>query len=89
MNMYRANGSLCWHDNQQVSFDLSADYNTIGSTFMCEFSGSVVSTVHDIASLSVSVKHRHNATKVDSNLKITVSATGFLRTSVGSGFLKL
>lgn len=70
--MYRANASLCWHDNQQVSVDVFSDYATNGSTFTCEVSGALVSTVHDIASLSGSVKHRHNATKWETNIRVMV-----------------
>lgn len=75
-NMYRANCSLFWHENQHISLDVFTDYNWIGPTFTCEFSGGLSSTLHDIASLSASIKHQHNATKVESSVKIMVSWKG-------------
>lgn len=72
--MYRANCSLFWHENQHISLEVFSDYATIGTTFTCEFSGGLSSTLHDIASLSASIKHRHNSTKVDTSVKIMVSS---------------
>lgn len=70
--MYQANCSLFWHEKQHISVDVFMDYATTGSAFTCEFSGGLSSTLHDINSLSVSIKHHHNATKVESAVRVTV-----------------
>lgn len=67
-NSYRLNGSMHWQQNQHISIDLFADYFAKDSVLRCEFTGSLDSTVRDISSLSASVKHSQNTTKVDSEL---------------------
>lgn len=70
--MYRANGSMYWQHDQHVSIDLFGDYAATASTLKCEFTGALDSTVRDIPSLSASVKHSHNSTKVDSEVHMMV-----------------
>lgn len=74
--MYRANCSLFWHEKQHISLEVFTDYASIGPTFTCELSGGLSSTLHNIASLSASIKHRHNATRVDTSVKVMVSEVG-------------
>lgn len=70
--MYLANSSIVWHENQHISLEVFTDYAAVGPTFTYELSGALMSTLHDIASLSASIKHRHNATKVDTSVRIMV-----------------
>lgn len=71
-NMYRANGSVYWQHDQHISIDLFGDYAATGSALKCNFSGSLVSTVYDIPSLSTSFNHSHTTNKADTNLYIMV-----------------
>lgn len=70
--MYSVNGSLHWQRDQHVSLELFADHTSDAEAFTCEFSGALRSTVHDIPSLSATLKHKHNATKTDSSVRMTV-----------------
>lgn len=70
--MYRTNCSLFWHEKQHISVDAFIDYGLIGSNFRCELSGGLSSSLHDITSLSASIKHHHNATRVDSSVRVAV-----------------
>lgn len=45
----------------------------MGPTFTFELSGGLSSTLHDITSLSASIKHRHNTTRVDTSVNVMVS----------------
>lgn len=70
--MYRLNGSVYWHQDQHVSIDLFGDYVTTKSVVKYEFTSALSSTMQDFPSFSVSLKHNHNTTKVDTNLHIAV-----------------
>lgn len=76
--MYRANGSVYWQHDQHISIDLFGDYAATGSALKCNFSGSLVSTVYDIPSLSTSFNHSHTTNKADTNLYIMVRKIDFI-----------
>nr|XP_022900792.1 uncharacterized protein LOC111413892 [Onthophagus taurus] len=64
-NMYRVNGSIHWQHDQRVYVDLYGDYSGLATPFLCELRLALASTVHDIPSFSLSIKHSHNATQID------------------------
>lgn len=69
-NMYHLNGTLTWMNSRRMSLDIFGDYSTSIEGFKCEFRGGLGSTVEDIPSINVNIKHLHNASKVDSNVYV-------------------
>lgn len=72
--MYQVNGSLSWRDKDHISIDLFGDYKNTVDTFSCEYKSVLTSTVEEVPSLSASLKHDYNISKLVTDFHVMVSA---------------
>ncbi|XP_066998183.2 uncharacterized protein Apoltp [Anabrus simplex] len=69
-NLFQANGSVHWQDNQNIALNLFGDYFISDDDFSCEFNASIISTIPQVSSLSGSLFHRESNNKYDTNIHI-------------------
>ncbi|XP_049847119.1 uncharacterized protein LOC126299332 [Schistocerca gregaria] len=67
-NLFHANGSVHWKDDQNVALNLFGDYSLSDELFICEFNTSVWSTVEHIPSLSGSFFHKQGNKKYETKI---------------------
>ncbi|KAF5300365.1 hypothetical protein FQR65_LT00986 [Abscondita terminalis] len=67
-NMYRFNSSTHWDNNHSASIALYREYETTKTSARYELSSTLHSTVQDFPSFTMTVQHKYNTGKVDTNL---------------------
>lgn len=77
LNLYSLNGTIEWERNQHISLDLFGNYSIDDDTLDCTYRSSLSSTLKNIPSLSASLDHLQNDTKIDTILRLQVSCFWF------------
>ncbi|XP_045482614.1 uncharacterized protein LOC123686485 [Harmonia axyridis] len=70
VNMYSLNGSIKWEKKQHIIVDLFGNYTINDDVIDCEFRSILSSTLKNIPSLSATLAHAQNDTKVDTLLRL-------------------
>lgn len=73
-NMILLNSSMVWAEDQNLSFEAMADYDVSEELFGVEFRTALNSTVLDVPTIGIHLKHRHDQKRIDSEVTIRNSA---------------
>lgn len=69
-NLLLANGSITWADNQNLGLAIMADYKVTEPTLKLEFKLALNSTIKDVPTASIHLKHSHDTKKIETDLKL-------------------
>uniref|UniRef100_A0A1Y1LL77 Vitellogenin domain-containing protein n=1 Tax=Photinus pyralis TaxID=7054 RepID=A0A1Y1LL77_PHOPY len=72
-NMYSLNSSINWNNNNRISAEVFRDYEKTNTNTRYEFSSSVISTVQDFPSVTLSLKHNQDVSKMDTHLNLMLN----------------
>ncbi|KAK5639713.1 hypothetical protein RI129_012205 [Pyrocoelia pectoralis] len=71
--MYSLNSSMHWNNSQRLSVGVFRDYEKANTYTRYEFSSSILSTVHDFPSVTLSLKHNQDIAKMDTNFNVMLN----------------
>lgn len=74
-NLLLANGSLGWADNQNLGLAIKADYKVKDPVLKLEFKIALDSTIKDVPTASIHLKHSHDNKKIETDLKFKNGST--------------
>ncbi|PSN49824.1 hypothetical protein C0J52_08839 [Blattella germanica] len=69
-NLFRANGSVYWQDDQNIAVDFFGDYMITDTDFQCEVNASILSTIPQVSSMSGSLYHKQTNKRFDTNVHV-------------------
>lgn len=71
-NLFRANGSVYWQDDQNIALDFFSDYLITDTNLLCALNASIISTIPQVSSFSASFYHRQTSKRFDTNIHVQV-----------------
>lgn len=73
-NLLLANSSMIWAEDQNLSLEVMGDYEIQDPIFSCEIKTALNSTIEDVPTVSLHLKHRHDNKRIDTDATIKHSA---------------
>jgi len=69
-NLFRANGSVYWQDDQNIALDFYIDYLITDTNLLCALNASIISTIPQVSSFSASFYHKQTERKFETNIHV-------------------
>lgn len=74
-NLLLLNASMVWAEDQNLSFEAMADYEVNENLFNIEFKTALNSTINDVPTIGLHLRHRHDPKRIDTEVTIRNTAT--------------